>query len=259
MEESVKWSVSDRIAEIIINRPEHLNALHMDVLKSLLMAFEALEKESNALVAIITGAGEKAFVAGADITMLQQLGPLAAADYIELGQRTMRAIERAEFPVIAAVNGYALGGGLELALACDIIVSAAGAKFGAPEVGLGIIPGFGGTQRLVHRCGIGAARRLVLTGDIIDADEAMRLGLADIKAEEGELQETARGLAEKIASKGPLAIKEAKRLLVRSQDHELLSGLQMEVESFLDVFNTVDREEGMRAFLQKREPKFVGK
>ncbi len=258
-EEVLSTRIDGDIAELIVNRPDNLNALNIDVLSSIILTFDKLKKEYSIKAVVITGAGEKAFVAGADIPLLQQLGKRAAADYIELGQRAMRAIETAPFPVLAAVNGYALGGGLELALACDIILASQSAKFGAPEVNLGIIPGFGGTQRLIHRCGIGAARRLVLTGDIIDAAEAKSIGLADVVAAEGSLQETAWKMAQTIASKGPIAVREAKGLLRRSQEQILLSGLQQEVEAFLRTFETVDREEGMLAFMQKRKAKFTGR
>ncbi|MDZ4786334.1 MAG: enoyl-CoA hydratase-related protein [bacterium] len=258
-DEVFNCKIENNIAELAVNRPENLNALNADVLQSIILCFEKLIKESSVKAAVLTGAGDKAFVAGADIPMLQQLGKRAAADYIELGQRAMRVIEKAPFPVIAAVNGYALGGGLELALACDIITASQSAKFGAPEVNLGIIPGFGGTQRLIQRCGIGTARRLVLTGEIIDINEAKSIGLVDVVAPEGQLQEVALKMAQTIASKGPLAVREAKKLLRRSQESLLLSGLQMEVESFLKIFDTADREEGMLAFMQKRKAKFFGK
>ena len=162
-------------------------------------------------------------------------------------------------PVIAAVNGFALGGGLELALACDIILASTRAKFGQPEVNLGIIPGFGGTQRLVQRCGIGAARRLIFTGDLIDVEEALRIGLVDVAYEPELLIEQAHRMAENIKSKGPLAVKSAKKLLRQSQQERLLSGLQLEVEAFLELFGTSDREEGMSAFLQKRQPEFTNR
>jgi len=258
-EEVVKMRIENDVAEIVINRPENLNALNVDVLQSILLKFEKLNKEGQVRCAIITGAGEKAFVAGADIPLLQQLGKRAAADYIELGQRAMREIEKAPFPVLAAVNGYALGGGLELAISCDIILASQSAKFGAPEVNLGIIPGFGATQRLVQRCGIGAARRLVFTGDMVDAVEAKAIGLADVVAAEGMLQETAWQMAKTIASRGPLAVAEAKKVIRASQEQTLLAGLQMEVESFLAMHETADREEGMMAFMQKRKPKFLGR
>ena len=170
-EEVVKVEQHGSTLELTINRPKALNALNLDVLVALSQAFERAGRDNQLRAVIITGAGEKAFVAGADIAGMVDLGPRPIADYIELGQRVMRQIEKFQLPVIAAVNGFALGGGLELALACDMVVAARNAKLGTPEVSLAIIPGFGGTQRLIQRCGIGQARRLVLTGELIDADE----------------------------------------------------------------------------------------
>ena len=258
-EDVLKVERKGAIALLTVTRPESLNALNADVLQSIVIQYEKLQKEANLLALVITGSGEKAFVAGADIAVLNQLGKRAASDYIELGQRAMRGIETARFPTVAALNGYALGGGLELALACDLIVASKNAKCGAPEVNLGIIPGFGGTQRLMQRCGIGTTRRLVFTGDIIDAEECLRLGLVDKVVEPEALIPAAEKMANTIAEKGPVAIREAKELIRRSQEGVLLAGLQAEVESFLKVFDTVDREEGMSAFLQKRPAKFIGK
>jgi enoyl-CoA hydratase len=258
-EESVKLALEGRVSEIVINRPKALNALNVDVLQSLVLIFEKLSKNRGVRAVIISGEGDKAFVAGADIHSMAQLGQRAAADYVELGQRTMRAIERFHAPVIAAVNGYALGGGLELALACDIIVGSKAARVGQPEVNLGVIPGFGGTQRLIHRCGIGVARRLTFTGDIIDSDEALRIGIFDKLCEPTELMADVRAMAERIAEKAPLAVVRAKEVLRQAHETALLSGLRLEVEAFLELFGTVDREEGMSAFMQKREAKFTGK
>lgn len=259
MEEEVVVTniVDETIGELVINRPNYLNALNADVLQSIIFQIEKFSKNPDVKVVVISGSGDKAFVAGADIAVMQQLGIRACADYIELGQRAMRSIECARFPVIAAVNGYALGGGLELALACDIVIAGANSKFGAPEVNLGIIPGFGGTQRLALRCGIGATKRLVLTGEIIDSKEAIRIGLADLGTEEGHLHEQAMAMAKTICGRGPLAVAEAKRVIGRAQENLLLGGLRAEIESFLKVFATYDREEGMKAFTQKRAPKFV--
>lgn len=260
LEENVlKLEIRGALALLTVNRPESLNALNADVLQSIVITYDKLAKDNNIRAAVLTGEGGKSFVAGADIALLNQLGKRAAADYIELGQRAMRSIEAARFPTVAAVNGYALGGGLELALACDIIVASRNAKLGAPEVNLGIIPGFGGTQRLLLRCGAGTARRLVLSGEIIDAEEALRCHLIDKLVEPEALKDVALKMATTISEKGPLAVHESRELIRRSQETLLLSGLQMEVESFLKVFETVDREEGMQAFLQKRPAKFIGK
>ena len=258
-EESVKLESESEISQIVINRPQSLNALNPDVLLSLQIILDKLKKNPAVRVLIITGAGEKAFVAGADIPGMVQLGPRAIADYIELGQRVMRSIELSNFPVIAALNGYALGGGLELALACDLVVASETAKLGQPEVNLGIIPGFGGTQRLVQRCGIGTARRLTFTGEVIDAAEALRIGLVDKVVPPDQLISTCQKYATTISEKAPLAVSEAKKVIRQSQDQTLLSGLRLEVQSFLDLFATCDREEGMLAFMQKRPAKFIGK
>ena len=258
-ESSVKVVKDGAVWVITINRPESLNALNPDVLQGLIIQLGKIALESDKRVVIITGAGPKAFVAGADIPSMSQLGPRALAEYVELGQRAMRAIETFSVPIIAAVNGYALGGGLELALACDLIIAADSAKLGQPEVNLGIIPGFGGTQRLIQRCGIGAARRLCYTAELLSADEAKVIGLVDKVVPVDQLMEEALAWAKLIATKAPLAVQGAKEVIRRGQEALLLSGLRVEVEEFLKLFRTADREEGMSAFLQKRQPKFTGR
>jgi enoyl-CoA hydratase len=259
MEESVvKLEVKASWAEVTINRPQSLNALNADVLTSIILTAEKISKLPEVKSVIITGEGEKAFVAGADIASMSQLGPRAIADYVELGQRAMRALELLPVPVIAAVNGFALGGGLELALSCDLIVASSSAKVGQPEVNLGIIPGFGGTQRLIQRAGLGTARRLVITGELISAEEALRLGIVDYVHAPADLLSKARELCGVIAKKGPLAVRGAKKILRASQEAVLLSGLRLEVEEFLRLFASADREEGMEAFLKKREAAFRG-
>jgi enoyl-CoA hydratase len=252
----VKIVSEGAVSELVINRPKALNALNAEVLSALCAAVETLHTNPALRAIIITGAGEKAFVAGADIASMAALGPTAIAEYVDLGQRTMRLLETARVPVIAAVNGFALGGGLELALACDLIVASAAAKVGQPEVNLGIIPGFGGTQRLLQRCSIGTARRLVLTGEIISAAEAQQLGIVDKVVEPSELMTAARGWAELIASKAPLAVSESKRVIRAAQEQALVAGLGREVESFLTLFASADRAEGMAAFLEKRPAQF---
>lgn len=242
-----------------VNRPESLNALNADVLQSFMLLCDDIKRSSEVRVLVVTGEGPKSFVAGADIASMNQLGPRAIADYIELGQRVMRSLENLSIPVIAAVNGFALGGGMELALACDIIVASDSAKFGQPEVNLGIIPGFGGTQRIIQRAGVGAAKRLVFTGDIIGAEEALRMGLVDKIVPQAELISVAHSIADTIASKGPLAVAGAKRVINSSEDNRLAAGLRVEVEEFLRLFASRDREEGMTAFLQKRKAEFTGR
>jgi enoyl-CoA hydratase len=259
MEEDVVIYNEGEVTQILINRPKHLNALNIDVLQSLILTFEKIEKNPNVKVVTIWGAGEKAFVAGADIAGMATLGKRAMADYIELGLRAMRSIETCKVPVIAAVGGFALGGGMELALACDIIVAGSKAKFGLPEVTLGIIPGFGGTQRLIQRCGIGTAKRLAIVGDMVTAENAHRMNLVDQVAEEGKLNEVVSEITDNITKRGPLAVTKAKQVINNYSENQLLGGIRKETEAFLKLFETFDREEGMNAFLEKRTAKFVGK
>jgi enoyl-CoA hydratase len=257
-QKTVVLSIKDSTALITINRPESLNALNTDVLISLGQVLSEIRVMPDVRSVVITGAGDKAFVAGADIATMNGLGPRAIADYVELGQRTMRQIETFELPVIAAVNGFALGGGLELALSCDLIFASDTAKVGQPEVNLGVIPGFGGTQRLIARCGVGTAKRLCYTGDIINSDEALRLGIVDKVFTKDTLLEEVFKICSTISTKAPLAVQAAKRVINQSVEQQMLSGLRREVDEFLTVFNSKDRSEGMQAFLQKRPAKFNG-
>lgn len=249
----------DSHARITINRPESLNALTREVLEGLGAAIEEIDRNSSVQVVSIYGAGGKAFVAGADIKSMVDLDRNAIAEYVELGQGVMQAVEACRVPVIAAVDGFALGGGMELALACDVIIASEKAKFGQPEVNLGIIPGFGGTQRLLQRCGIGAARRLVYTGEIIGSGEAYALGIVDRVVAVGEVQNEVNRIADLIQTKGPLAVQMAKKVIFEAASDQLNRGLKREVDGFLNLFETQDRSEGMRAFLEKRSPNFVGK
>jgi enoyl-CoA hydratase len=256
---SVASKKHNETCTIYINRPESLNALNPDVLQSLSREMQQIERDTSIRVVVIRGSGDKAFVAGADIRSMASLGGPAISEYVELGQRTLRAIEQCRVPVIAAVHGFALGGGLELALACDIILCAESAKIGQPEVNLGIIPGFGGTQRLIQRCGVGRARRLCYTGELIPAEEAYGLGIVDKVVSDEDFNEALQKMANEIVSKAPLAVQGAKRVILRSQEQALLAGLQLEVEEFLRLFGSADREEGMAAFLEKRKPVFTGR
>jgi enoyl-CoA hydratase len=256
---SVLVARDENRAVLTINRPANLNALNPDVLQSLILALEEVRRDPELRVVTITGEGPKSFVAGADIAAMATLAGRGIAEYIELGQRAMRAVETFPAPVIGAVNGYALGGGLELALSCDLIIAADTAKLGQPEVNLGIIPGFGGTQRLIHRCGVGVAKRLCLTGDLLGASEAFQCGLVDKVVPAADLVAEASAWAKSIAAKAPLAVREAKRIIREAHEPLLLSGLRKEVESFLALFLTRDREEGMSAFVEKRAPKWSGR
>jgi enoyl-CoA hydratase len=251
------------VVTVTINRPEVRNALDQPTLRALHDLFVGLGDApvgASALrCVILTGAGEKAFVAGADIGALSVLGPRQARAFAELGHAVGDAIEELAVPVIAAVNGFALGGGCELALACDFIYASSNARFGQPEINLGVIPGFGGTQRLPRRIGLGLARELIYTGAIIDAAEALRIGLVNAVVEPGELLPRARAVAETIAGKAPLAIADAKRALRRGADLPLDRAHELERQLFAGLFATDDQKEGMQAFTGKRPPKFLGR
>lgn len=258
-ENTIQVQRDGAIRIVTLNRPDRLNALNPDLLQGLTIELTKIAADTEVRVVVITGSGEKSFVAGADIHSMNELGPRAIADYVELGQRTMRLIETLKVPVIAAINGFAFGGGLELALACDILVCKESAKLGQPEVDLGIIPGFGGTQRLVQRCGVGTARRLCMTGERLSAADARALGVVDIVVPDAEFHAEVTKLAKTLASKAPLAVQGVKRAVNQAADTILLSGLRREVEEFLRLFASADREEGMSAFLEKRPPKFTGR
>jgi enoyl-CoA hydratase len=246
-------------ATITIAREKALNALNRQVLTELRDAFRALEADEAVRAVIVTGAGEKAFVAGADIAEMQALGPAEAHAFASLGHEVGDAIAEMGKPVIAAVNGFALGGGCELALACDFVYASERAKFGQPEVNLGVIAGFGGTQRLPRRVGPGRAMELLLTGDMIGAEEAHRLGLVNKVCAPDKLLDEARAAGEKIAQKGPLAVAATKRAVRRSFELPLAAGNELERELFAILFSTADQKEGMRAFVEKRPAKFDGR
>jgi enoyl-CoA hydratase len=252
----VLLSKEGHLALVTINRPDKLNALNRDVLVHLHRYFTELREDREIRAAILTGAGEKAFVAGADIATMKSMATAEAKAFADLGHRVGDLMESLSFPVLAAVNGFALGGGCELAMACDLVYASDKAKFGQPEVNLGVIPGFGGTQRLARRVGVGKARELVFTGDIIDANEAHRIGLCEAIVPAAELQAHVRKVAEKIASKGPLAIAQAK-VVIRRGDPTLPSANELEAQAFAMLFGTADQKEGMGAFLEKRVAKFT--
>jgi enoyl-CoA hydratase len=247
------------VATVTIDRPQVLNALDDVTLRELLAAFEGLAGSPLLRCVILTGAGDKAFVAGADIARMSGLGPREARAFAELGHELGDAIEALSVPVIAAVNGFALGGGCELALACDFIYASAKARFGQPEVNLGVIPGFGGTQRLARRVGIGRARELIYTGAIISADEALRIGLVNVVVEPAQLMARVRAVADAIAQKAPLAVADAKRALRYGADMPLAEAHELERHLFAGLFATADQKEGMAAFTEKRPAKFDGR
>ena len=246
------------VSILTIQRPKVLNALNVEVLRALRKATENVGGRGETRCLILTGAGDKAFVAGADIAAMQGMTRRDAQTFARAGHDAMEALDKLPFPVIAAVNGFALGGGCELALACDFIYASDKAKFGQPEVNLGVIPGFGGTQRLARRVGIAMARELVYTGAIIDAAEAQRIGLANRVFAADQLMAETKKTAQLIAQKGPLAVSHAKRVIADGLDNLLADGNDLEIDAFAACFETSDQKEGMGAFLEKRTPTFSG-
>lgn len=255
MFESLKYEVKDGIAYITVNRPKSLNALSKEVLDELQKAFETVEKDSNVQIAILTGEG-KAFVAGADISQMVDLTGIEGQDMMKQGAKVMNYIENISKPVIAAVNGYALGGGCELVMACDIRVASTKAQFGQPEVNLGIIPGFGGTQRLPKLVGKGMGKYMIMTAEYINAEDALRIGLVEKVVEPENLISTCEGIAKTIMEKAPIAIKAAKTAINGGIMLDVETGVTLEGEACGAPFCSEDRTEGMRAFLEKRKAQF---
>jgi enoyl-CoA hydratase len=259
MYKTLIYEKKENIGLLTINRPEKMNAISQELTAELSLFLDEIENDDELRVIVITGAGDKAFVAGADINELvdrdARLGRRVSRERQEIFSR----IENLHVPVIAAVNGYALGGGLELALACSIRICSEKAQFGAPEVKLGIIPGDGGTQRLPRLVGQGRAMEMIITGDFIDAQEAYRIGLVNKVFPPEKLKEEAMELAKKIASRPPLAVRYAKEAVNRSQEGDSASGFAL--ESYLHALSctTEDKKEGVSAFLEKRKGKFKGK
>jgi enoyl-CoA hydratase len=253
--ETLQVTVDGPLAIITISREAVLNALSSTVIAELTSVVGELEVSTEIRVVILTGAGDKAFVAGADIAEMVELTPIQAQAFAEMGGALGHSIETSEKPWIAAVNGFALGGGCELALACDFIHASENAKLGQPEVKLGVIPGFGGTQRLSRRVGVAKAKELCMTGDAISATEALRIGLVDAVWPHGELMAKVRELAGRIVANGPLAVAEVKRLIHQGQSTTLEHALVLEQKSFGLLFATSDQREGMAAFLAKPKRK----
>jgi enoyl-CoA hydratase len=244
---------------LTVNRPRQLNALSPQVLYEISAAVAEVAGRADARVLMLTGAGEKAFVAGADIAAMSSMTPIEGREFALKGHATLRALELAPFPVMALVNGFALGGGCELALACDWIVASEKAVFGQPEVNLGICPGFGGTQRLSRVVGKSMALELVCTGRQVKADEALRIGLANHVVAPDMLIEEGLKLARMVAQKGPVAVKMSKHLVQRGQDIDLANANAMEADVFGFLCSTDDRREGMDAFIDKRPARFTGR
>jgi enoyl-CoA hydratase len=259
MSELVRVCVEAAVATITIDRPKALNALNPQVLSELDAACAHLEANAELRCAIITGAGEKAFIAGADIAAMSAMSPVEADTFARRGHAVMHRIETLPVPVIAAVNGFALGGGCELALACDIIYAADNAKFGQPEVKLGLIPGFGGTVRLPRKVGYGAAAEWILSGEIYDAATALRIGLVQAVVPAAELMGKVRALAQTIAKRSPVAVRAAKHAMQVGIGTDPTTASSVEVLSFAQLFGTADMREGTKAFVEKRDPVFVGR
>jgi enoyl-CoA hydratase len=255
---NIKFEKEESIAIVTIDRPKALNALNHEIIGELHHLFDTISEDSSIACVIITGAGEKAFVAGADITELSILDVISGRALCDRGQGLLLKIENLQIPVIATINGFALGGGCELAMACDIRLASENAKLGQPEVNLGIIPGYGGSQRLPRLVGMGKAKQMILTGDIVAAAEAYRIGLVDEVYPLADLLPKAKEMAKKIASKAPLAIRAAKEAINLSLNVALADGLRHEASLFATLCASDDKIEGTKAFLEKRKAEFKG-
>ena len=258
MYETIKYEVKDQIAYITVNRPKAMNALNSTVLEELYEAFVAAGDDEGVRVIILTGEG-KAFVAGADIAEMSKMTPVEAREFGKKGHKLMNYIHNVETPVIAAINGFALGGGCELSMACDIRVAAESAKFGQPEVSLGLIPGFAGNLRLPRLVGKGMAKYMILTGEIIGADEAYRIGLVQKVVPLEELAGETERIAKQIIAQAPIAVKYAKDVINNGYDMDLKSASAYEVNTFGIPFASEDMVEGTTAFLEKRKPVWKNK
>ena len=257
--DNLLFEVSEHIARITFNRPNVLNALNRKTMDELGDCLKKVRADDAIRVLILTGAGEKAFIAGADINELSQQTPVNGREFTLYGQEIIHRLETLGKPAIAAINGFALGGGCELALACTLRIASRNAKLGQPEVKLGIIPGYGGSQRLPRLCGKGVAHELILTGEMITAEEALRVGLVNRVVEPGELLATAEAIAKKIIANAPLAVKYALEAVERGMEMPQEEGLYLEATLFGLCCATQDMREGTRAFLEKRPPKFEGR
>lgn len=255
---NITFEIQDRMATLTFNRPKALNALNRTLLKEFSEALDQVEERDDIHVLILTGSGDKAFVAGADITEINQLGPLGAKRFARRGLDAINRLGALPIPVIAAVNGYALGGGTEMALACDFIYASEAAQFGLPEINLGIIPGFGGTQRLARLIGANMAREMIYTGKMIDAAEALRLGIVNKVCAPDQLMADVQATAAAIAKKGRVALRAAKQAINNGLNVDLGSGLALENDAFALCLASPDAREGTGAFLEKRKPHFTG-
>ena len=255
----LRITADGRVSTVTVNRPDVLNALNTALLEEFLATLIDLGSDESVGVVIITGAGDRAFIAGADIKEMDGKTPLEARAYSELGQEIAHKLETMRKPTIAAVNWYALGGGCEIALACDVRLASENARFGQPEINLGVIPGWGGTQRLARATNIGYAKELILTGRMVDADEALERGLVQHVYPIGELMTRAMDLAQEMAAKSPVALYYAKESTNRALHGDIGGNLVHEADLYSLMFSTEDAKEGLRAFVEKRNPTFVGK
>lgn len=245
------------IVTIIISKPEKLNALDMDLLRELSSAFDSISSSTRAV--FLKGAGDKAFVAGADVEQMTKLNQNEITEFVDLGQNLMNQIEDFFCPVVAVVDGYALGGGFELALACDFILASERAQFALPEVTLGLMPGFGGSQRIMKRTSIGQAKRLVFTGARVKAQEAYNLGLIDILTDSASLEEELEKLVKGLLKVAPISVQKSKIVMNGCCSVEYKKALKAERDAFVEIFGTDDCKEGTSAFVEKRKAEFVGK
>ncbi len=257
--QTLLFSTTNKIATVTINRPDKLNALNAQTKSELKEVFFYIKNATDIDVVILTGAGEKAFVAGTDIGELTSLNGNSGKEFSAHGQEIFDMIQHLGKPVIAAINGYALGGGCELALACHIRIASENAKFGQPEVNLAILPGYGGTQRLPRIIGVGKAMEMILTGNPIDANEALRIGLVTKVVPLSELLKTADEFAQTIASKGQLAIRMSLKAINMTLETPLSEGLKLEASLFGVCCDSSDMKEGTKAFMEKRKANFIGK
>ncbi len=256
---NILLSFEGDIGILTINRPKALNALNMETLKEIRMGIEEIKGHPEVKVLIVTGAGEKGFVAGADILEMKGMNSFEAIQFSKLGHLTLRMIQDFEQPVIAAVNGFALGGGTEIALACDFIYASENARFGLPEVTLGIFPGFGGTQRLPRLIGKGKAKELIFTGKMISAQEAFQMGIVNRVVPQASLMEETKKVATQIAANGAVGVRLAKMLANAGFNMDLEEACNLESYAFGVGFATEDQKEGMTAFIEKRKPNFKGR
>ena len=255
---TIEVKISNGIATLTFNRPKVLNALNLEVIVEFGKAISELKEPPEVRVLVLTGA-ERAFVAGADISVLEGLDPLGAKQFAQEGQSVLFALEALDIPVIACVNGFALGGGCEIAMACDFVYASEEAKLGQPEINLGLVPGFGGTQRLARLVGKGRAKELCMTGRIITAQEAFHMGLVTRVFPGDTLMEETMKIATAIAKKGAVALRAMKHVIDNGFDVDLRNGCALEADAFSVCFASPDQKEGTAAFLEKRPPKFTGK